>query len=94
MQHPAFLRCHDTHLLSHYGWGWGHHLPGFNWEKVSLGSTPRPQPSVDLYTPSFSDWIPTGFPCSPLGGAGDDEVGQVVFAGEPQPAITHCIVLP
>ena len=90
---PSFSQM-PQHSSSFSLWvGWARHLPGFNREKVSLGSAPRPQPSVDLHTPSFSDWTPTGFPCSLLGGAGGDEAGQVVFAGEPQPAMTHCIVL-
>lgn len=60
-----------------------------HWEVLSDPSHPWTNtPQVSL------TGLLQGFPVLHLMGRGGDEAGQVVFAGQPQPAMTHCIVLP
>ena len=62
-------------------WGWGHHLPGFNWEKVPLGSAPDPSP-LRTNTPQGSlTGLLQGFPVPCLVGWGVMKWGRWSLPG-------------
>ena len=81
MQHPAFLRCHNTHLLSPYGWGGHTTFLGLTGRKSHWEVLPDPSHPW-TYTPQVSlTGLLQGFPVPRLVGQGVMKRGRSSLLG-------------